>query len=919
MADPAGLHQALPAAHPASPENPAVIDAIAALREAWPREKPAFDLLFAEFPLGSSALRHLLGFSPISVRKLLRHPEDLIWLADPSICASTRGYRRMRHDLEVEKQNGGDTGFDREFKALRRVKSREMLRIALRELASASTVQTTTSELSALAELCLREVTAGWLQELSAKSGRPDSAFTVLGMGKLGGRELNYSSDVDVIFFYDQEGALNSRYSYHEFFTRLAENIVSTFARSSADGPLFRIDLRLRPEGGSGPLVRSMMSMENYYSGFGETWERMAMIKARCVGGDEELAYDFLQRLQPFCYPRTLSSDLLEEVAAIKHRIERDVVAGKDLDRHLKLGRGGIREIEFVVQTLQLINGARHAFLQETSTLEALDGLAQLDLLAPADIHRLTDAYLFLRTAEHRLQIEEERQTHVLPEDAARLAKIALSMGFPDSGAFSQALDRHTKGVRAIFDRVMEGRDANSGRSFFPQAPPEDPVPFEQPAQAAKELQRLATNPAGLHQSSRTRQLFERLRPALFAALREVADPDAALAGFSRFVEVYGIRGLLFETLILNPKLLELLIRLFDSGRFLTEVVLRRPQLIEEIARGGLLDTPMKLADYLKGFAANGENLPPLEWMRVYRRAQILRIFLRDVLDLAALEEIHQEYSALAEAALLHVQALLPTRISVIALGKFGGRELSYGSDLDVLLIGDNQQAAAALTKEMGRQSAEGILFPLDARLRPEGHGSPLAVPLSRFESYYRDRAQLWEIQSLTRAREVEGVDCAPFLRMAQAIWREAGERPDLAASIREMHARVTSTRAANDYLSFKTGKGGLMTAEFLCQALQMRHGIWETNTHAAIHKLKDAGVLSPANAEQVLQAHFFLRKLEAVLRRMNNSSISELPPAEGEQMKLAKRLGFGSLQEFREKYVSARSTILAAFDLHLQ
>lgn len=915
MADPAGHLQALPAAHPASPQNPAASEAIATLRAAWPEALPSFDSILATFPLGISSLRHLLGFSPISVQKLLRHPEDLAWLADPAISASGRGYRRMRHDLELEKQKMGGAGFDRDFKALRRVKSREMLRIALRDLASASTVQATTAELSALAELCLREVTDAWLREMSAKSGGPATAFTVLGMGKLGGRELNYSSDIDVIFFYDQEGALNSRYSYHEFFTRLAENIISTFARGSADGPLFRIDLRLRPEGGSGPLVRSMMSMENYYSGFGETWERMAMIKARCVSGDEELAYDFLQRLQPFCYPRTLSSDLLEEVAAIKHRIERDIVGSKQLERHLKLGRGGIREIEFVVQTLQLIYGARHAFLQETSTLEALDGLSQLDLLPAADIQHLTEAYLFLRTVEHRLQIEEERQTHTLPEDAAKLAKIAMSMGFPDGVSFRQTLDRHTKGVRAIFDRVMEGR-----KSLLPDPPKEHTDFFEQPEQAKKELERLAANPSGLHQSSRTRQLFERLRPSLFATLREVADPDAALAGFSRFVEIYGIRGLLFETLILNPKLLELLIRLFDSGRFLTEVVLRRPQLIEEIARRGLLYTPMTLSGYRSGYAANDENLPLLEWMRVYRRAQILRIFLRDVLDLAPLEEIHQEYSALAEAALLQVRTLLPSQhqVSVIALGKFGGMELSYGSDLDVLLIGENQQAASALTKEMGRQSPEGILFPIDARLRPEGHGSPLAVPLSRFESYYRERAQLWEIQSLTRVRAVDGVDCVPFLRMAQAIWREAGERQDLAESIREMHERVASNRAANDYLSFKTGKGGLMTVEFLCQALQMRHGIWEPNTQAAFHKLREAGALSPAVAEEVLQAHFFLRKLETVLRRMDNSSVSELPPSETEQAKLARRVGFSNSEKFQERYLSARAAILAAFQNNL-
>lgn len=902
--------------HPASSRNPQTHAALQQLTSGWPANFPSLEKLLAEFPLGADALRHLLGYSPISLRKLLQHPADLLWLADPIICASDRGIRRMRRDLELEKEKRGGSGFDREFTALRRVKSREMLRIALRELAGVSPVQQTTAELTALAELCIQEVTNAWLAELSAKPGRPETGFSVLGMGKFGGRELNYSSDIDVIFFYDQEGALNSRYSYHEFFTRLAEQITATFARTSAAGPLFRIDLRLRPEGSAGPIVRSLQSMENYYSGFGETWERMAMIKARGVAGDEELAYEFLQRLQPFCYPRLLSGDLLEEVADIKHRIERDMVGRAELHRHLKLGHGGIREIEFVVQTLQLINGARHAFLQERSTLEALEGLSQLDILPMEDVRYLAEAYLFLRTAEHRLQIEEELQTHTLPEDPGKLCTIALSLGFTDLDHFRQTLDLHTSRVREIFGRLMEGRDERSGKSFLRETASADLSFFESAEQASRELKKLGANAAGLHQSSRTRQLFERLEPALLQDLRQVADPDAALTRFVRFVEVYGIRGLLFETLILNPKLLQLLIRLFDSGRFVTEVVLKRPQLIEEIARGGLLDVSMTTENYLAGFTSNDEKIDPMDWMRVYRRAQILRIFLRDVLDLAPLDEIHHEYSALAEACLLHVRTLLPDQsdISIVALGKFGGFELSYGSDLDVLFIGENQAAASALTREMGRKSSEGILFPLDARLRPEGTGSPLTVPVSRLESYYQDRAQLWEIQSLTRARAVCGSQAEPFVQWAKAFWNEAGRRIDLVRTISDMHEKVVTNRAQDDYLSFKTGRGGLMTAEFFCQMLQMRAGIWETNTSAALQKLREAEVIDLETAGAVLEAHRFLRKVEAVLRRVDNSSVSTLPASEGDQRKLARRMGLESLEEFRRSYQTARAAIEGAF-----
>src|SRR5207253_67978 len=290
---------------------------------------------------------------------------------------------------------------------------------------------------------------------LRQQYGSPKAEFAILALGKLGGGELNHSSDVDLLFLYSEEGQLTTHISYHEFFNRLGKRILETFSVQHPAGSLFRVDLRLRPEGSAGPLARSLESMENYYAGFGETWERLALIKARGIGGSSELAYEFLRQHQPFIYPKSASSDLLDEIASIKRRIERDIVGADKLERDVKLGRGGIREIEFIVQTLQLIHGARHPFLQEPGMLKALRGLRQLDLLPREEVLTLDKAYRFLRRVEHRLQIEAEQQTHTVPQEQTALRRLALSLRFSSEQEFTAVLREHMRAVRSVFQRVI--------------------------------------------------------------------------------------------------------------------------------------------------------------------------------------------------------------------------------------------------------------------------------------------------------------------------------------------------------------------------------------------------------------------------------------------------------------------------------
>src|SRR5437660_9089355 len=322
--------------------NPSQVQtSLVQLSEQWPASAQSLIEVVEQFPLGEAALLHLFAVSSICAARLTRNPETLLWLSQPKICLASRGSAEMiaeLHDL------AGDSATSTKFAGLRFWKGREMTRVALRELAGVAPLEETTGELSQIAEISIRRVFNHWDPELRKRHGSPKADFAILALGKLGGGELNHSSDVDLLFFYSEEGQLAPHISYHEFFNRLGNKILETFSTPDPAGSLFRVDLRLRPEGSSGPLARSLESMENYYAGFGETWERIALIKARGIAGSRELAYDFLRQHQPFIYPRSPTPDLLDEVAGIKRRIEHDIA--EDLERDVKLGRGGIREIE---------------------------------------------------------------------------------------------------------------------------------------------------------------------------------------------------------------------------------------------------------------------------------------------------------------------------------------------------------------------------------------------------------------------------------------------------------------------------------------------------------------------------------------------------------------------------------------------
>jgi glutamate-ammonia-ligase adenylyltransferase len=894
--------------HPAQVQN--TLEGIAA---NWPADAPPLGELVERFPLGENSLLHLISISSVCAARLALHPNILLWLADPNISEAPRGPGAMLVDLQRSAEGSAFAG---NFQALRFWKGREMTRIALREVSGSASLEETTLELSQVAEICLREVHTYWDCELRSRRGGPDTPFAILGLGKLGGRELNHSSDIDVIFVYGEEGQVSPNLTYHEWFNQLGAKIIETFAAHDPAGALFRIDLRLRPEGTAGPLARSIDSMENYYAGFGETWERLALIKARGIAGSRELAYEFLRQHQPFIFPKSPTRDVLEEIGSIKRRIERDIVGHENIERDVKLGAGGIREIEFVVQALQLLHGARNAFLQETSTLKALPVLADLELLPREEARVLEGAYRFLRGVEHRLQIEAEQQTHTVPENPDDLRLLAASLGFPSAKAFNATLRQHMQQVRKIFRRVI------SEPAGAPEGASESLRIFRDEKTAAKSLADLAKAPGGFHVAPRTRQVLRNLRPLLFRWLERAADPDTALNQFVRFVEAYGLRSMLFELLVVNPKLLELLVKTLDASRHAGDLLIRRPQLLEEITRPGMLDRPVDLAGHLARLEGVEAEVGSLDLLRAYRQTQLLRIFLRDILGLASLPGIFAEHSALAEACLVFVNRLRGSAsdLTVIALGKFGGREIGYGTDLDVLFVGEDVRAAQQLMVTMSQPSAEGSIWTLDARLRPDGEKGILSCSLPAYEAYYQTRAQLWEAQALTRSRPIAGPLQEGFMDLARRVWRAAGQRADLFAQIDAMLRRIQRDRSSSsDELDFKTGKGGIIEAEFLVQALQMRAGIWNPQMIGALDQLAGAGIIETSDSEGLRKDYEYLRSIESILRRWENKSVSVLPADKIGQERLAARAGADSLDAFAQSYREARTRIHAISSRYLK
>ena len=974
----------------------AATDAAPRLEKFSARQLAVLAALFA----GSQFLGDLLAAHPDWLPVLA-----LDWIEHPR---SLQGFQREIGPWLESKLAARD--YAGALAELRRFKQREMLRIGARDLARLGAVVEITRELSDVADVCLEAVLRICWRELTGGLGLPHqqdengrwrpTGFSVLGLGKLGGQELNYSSDVDLLFVYGDEGQVfrespakgklpRSATSNHQFFCKLAEAFAAEVSRSTAEGFLFRVDLRLRPEGDAGPLARSLDSCENYYAQWGQTWERMMLIKARPVAGDQSLAAEFLEMIQPFRFPRAISENILREIAAAKERTEKEIVGRDELERNVKLGRGGIREIEFVVQSLQVLHAGRLPFLQISQTLPCLAKLPQYQWLDAADARQLDAAYRFLRDVEHRLQMENNRQTHTIPDDPVARWRLARLMDFASPAIFQSVLEIHTGNVRRIFDRLLK-TDLPEIQTGLPAAFDGAEKPWRQVLAthafrdsdaAFRRLKEFAEGPGYVHVSAHTTELARRLIPKILALCPEragpraqqrqkanafekssqrpiatgaaaaedgraplsqiLSDPDRVLTRLDSFISAYGSRVALMEMWNNHPAMFELMLLLFDRSEFLAETAIRSPDLVEGLVTSGRLRQRKFAPEMLKDLRHGQTDADQFLWLRRYHEVERMRLGLRDILGLVDFEQSLAELSALADACLQYALEVVIRKnrlrqppFAILGLGKLGGCEIDYGSDLDIIFVtGANEKKLPELQRRavqvldlLSRRTDQGIVFPTDARLRPDGEKGLLVNSLEAFENYYRERAQLWEIQALTRVRIVAG-DFAvggKFQKLAATLanFSRQGQSPVTARfgaawknQIHQMRLRIENERTppGHDELAIKTGKGGLMDAEFVAQALCLEQGWTEPNTLRALKRARDANVLPDADA--LIENYRRLRRVEGILRRWSYEGETVLPDDRAPYCRVSVRCGFATPQAFGQALADWRHAIRKIYE----
>jgi glutamate-ammonia-ligase adenylyltransferase len=802
-------------------------------------------------------------------------------------------------------------------RALRRWKRQQVVRIAGRDLVGRADLRQVGAELSALAQACL---------DVAVAVAEPTVPLSVIGMGKLGGGELNYASDVDVLFVHegDQEEA-----------ERAARSVLATMTRPSADGIVFRADADLRPEGRFGALSRTVDAFGAYWERWAQNWELQALIKAHPVAGDERVAQAFMDAAQQFVWPDMLDPDAVREIRAMKARTE-ELLRQKGLsERELKRGPGGIRDIEFAIQLLQLVHGRHDPSIRSRSTLEALEQLAAAGYVTTRDAQALDAAYNWLRTVEHRLQLVDEHQTHMLPSNDAALTHLARVLGFRDRGevsaadAFEAAHHAQQTTVRTIHEKLFFAPLLDTLAGAGPMstvAAAERLAAFgfrdiEQTRAALRELT------AGLTRRSR---VMQQLLPVLLGWLSAAPDPDLGLLQLRRLTEGYTRSSAVARRFRETPVAAERTSRILGSSRVLGVALHRQPDFLDVLANDDALAAEPRRESLIE------EALGTLDWreddrarrngLRRFKRRHLLRVGARDLLDFGDLRSVEGELSNIAdasvEAALQSLEPGLP--FAVIGMGRLGGRELSYASDIDVLFVYEGssvrdfdraEQIATRLVRAIGETTAEGQTFHVDTRLRPEGKQGMLARSVAGYDSYWSRRAEVWEFQALTRARLVAG-DTELGARFLETAARHVYGDPfpeEWRREIRRMKARIERERippGEDARFHLKLGRGTLSDVEFTVQLEQLAHGaafpqVRVPSTRGALDALVALGIVSDEDAERLVDAYVLCERARNYRYLLTGTSGDSLPIDGDEATRLARMLGYvhRPQQSLREEY----------------
>lgn len=827
---------------------------------------------------------------------------------DPTLVDPVRDADHLNTEQTVnDYQRSVETAAVADPDGLRYWKRREYFRIAARDLLRVADLPAVGRELAALAEVCLGR---------ALLIAEPETPLAVIAMGKLGGRELNYASDVDVLFIHDGDQLEADA---------AARRLLAVMAEPTPAGIVFRTDAELRPEGRSGPLTRSLDAYRAWYERWAQTWEFQALIKARPVAGDPELASGFAALVEPFVWPDVLGPDAVRAVRAMKARAETETHRRGLDDRELKRGRGGIRDIEFAVQLLQLVHGRHDPTIRSGNTLDALAELVTAGYVNQGDAVPFDAAYRFLRTVEHRLQLWDEQQTHTLPVDHAALTRLARVLGYRDRGRTTAAQQlgaehrSHQARVRSTHEKLFFGPllEALSGR----------PGPLT--AGAAEERLRafgfldLNATRAALEELTRgfnrTSQLMVQMLPLLLEWCSESPDPDLALLQLRRLAEGPARAANLAIVFRDTPGAAQRTCRILGSSRMLGDALRRQPDFVQSLGDDDTLTETKPRERFI------AEAVSAVRWraadasarrsgLRRYKRRELLRVASRDLLSFANLVETGRDLSTLAEACLEASLVALDPQVpfSVIGMGRFGGCDLSYASDLDVLFVYDGdgpadyheaERVATQLLLEIGEHTEEGRTFAIDAALRPEGKQGSLTRSLAGFRNYWERYGLTWEFQALIKARVAAGDSDLgrEFCDLAEPFVYRSPLPEDAVRDVRRMKVRIEQERippGEDPQFHLKLGRGSLSDIEFTVQLLQLSHGadhesLRTPETMMALDALVVVGLLEPEDADALRESFEFCSAARNARFLVTGSERDSLPTDLAEAEHVARLLGY--------------------------
>ncbi|MGW2681899.1 bifunctional [glutamine synthetase] adenylyltransferase/[glutamine synthetase]-adenylyl-L-tyrosine phosphorylase [Streptomyces sp. NPDC001414] len=925
------------------------LDGLVRLLEAQPgptAHRELLDTLIAAKPLRDRLLG-VLGASAALADHLARHPRD--W--EVLVTYEPRDLHPGVPEFERGLAEAGDPV------GLRVAYRRCLLSIAARDVCGTIDVAQTAAELADLATATLRAALA--LAERAAPEDAAACRLAVIAMGKCGGHELNYVSDVDVIFVAeaaeaaagdDEAKALRSA-------TRLASHMMRICSETTVEGSIWPVDANLRPEGRNGPLVRTLSSHLAYYQRWAKTWEFQALLKARPVAGDPGLGQEYLDALEPMVWKAAERDNFVADVQQMRRRVVANIPVS-EVDRELKLGPGGLRDVEFAVQLLQLVHGRADATVRSGTTLVALQALAAGGYVGRADATQLDDAYRFLRSMEHRIQLYRLRRTHLVPEDQADLRRLGRSLGLRTDpvAELTREWKRHTGVVRRLheklFYRPLLDAVAQLGPGearLSPKAARErlEALGYADPAAALRHLEALASG------VTRKAAIQRTLLPVLLGWFADSADPDAGLLNFRKVSDALGKTPWYLRLLRDEGAAAENLARVLSAGRLAPDLLMRAPEAVallgdgEGAARegggpGGGLEPRGRAQLERETLAAVGRADNAADGVRAargVRRRELFRTAAADIVDSygtetnpaeadqgSLVDRVGGAVSDLTAATLAGtLRAVvregwgdtLPTRFTIIGMGRFGGHELGYGSDADVLFVHEPQDgvpereaadAANKVVSEMRRllqiPSADPPLL-IDADLRPEGKSGPLVRTLKSYEAYYRRWSLIWESQALLRAEPVAGDEelGRRFIELVDPLRYPAeGLGEDAVREIRRLKARMESERlprGTDPKLHTKLGPGGLSDVEWTVQLLQLRHGWAEpglrtTRTREALAAACAAGLLGAEEAETLDEAWVLATRVRNAVMLVRGRAGDTFPPEIRELAAVGRYLGYG-------------------------